>query len=475
MTAPRISKIHLGSNASLFGIGHGRPSISWSFERDDSTVDDFRQDAYQLRVRRGSSVAEYEIDSSDNIEQAWPLKEADLRSRERGKVAVRSRSDRGVWTEWSEQAFEVALLEPSDWSASFVTLTEKQPEHAPKRPFYTRTSFSLDATALKKIKEEGGRIYATALGLYHVELNGHRVGEHCLAPGWQSYSHRLHYQTYEVDPEFFVQGENVIGGVIGEGWYAGRMSEGYVRRNIWGQDIALQLQLEYPGGKVITDESWTGSYGPLLGSEIYDGETFDIGLVDKAWSTAHSTSWQGKPMRRLSSPSSRLLVAPQTPPIRRTLEISPVDVITTPKGKKILDFGQNFSGWVKIKHIPAKTSANRFSPFIQIRHAEVLDHGEIGMRPLRSAKATDTIYFGPEAYENWEPFLTFHGFRYAEVTGIDVEADNFVGVVIHSDMTPTSSFSCSHNGLNRLYQNVQWGWRGNTVGLPTDCPQRDER
>lgn len=458
--SPTITKLTFGRNASAIGIGQARPSLTWRFAQHDQTSKDWVQKSYELEITRGEAKR-YKVDSDASVDVPWPREDEAVRSREKVGVAIRACGKDGSWTDWYEDSLETALLDAGDWSADFVTTDIKPAGHLPKRPFYTRTTFSLDPSSLDRIKDDGARVYATALGVYQLELNGKRVGDHVLAPGWQSYDHRLHCQTHVVPSELFKAGENVMGAVVGEGWYAGHLTWRDHLRNLWGEEIGVRVQLEVGGQTVASGKGWEWAYGPLLGSELYDGETFDASLVDPDWSSTGSrSSW--RPVNTLTLLKSTSLIAPEAPPIRRVMEVRPVELITTPKGKKIIDFGQNVAGWAKLKTLPAGQGT------VTMRFAEVLDRGEIGMRPLRSAKATDTIFLGPSAVSDWEPVFTTHGFRYVEVTGLEVKLEDFTAVVVYSDMERLGDFTCSHETINKLHENVVWGLRGNFVGVPTD-------
>jgi alpha-L-rhamnosidase len=452
MPDPRISKLTFGRNASPIGIQQSRPSLSWRFEQDGSSETNWKQTRYELSFIRNGKETNHKEESANNVEVPWPKDEPPLASRERATVRVRTQGG-----EWFSETVEAALLESTDWSASVIAPDLAPPATLSKRPFYARKTFTVH-------KGSSARIYATALGVYEVTVNGQRIGDHVLAPGWQSYDHRLHYQTYEVGN--LVQGENVIEAVVGEGWYSGRLTWMPDCRNIWGSEIGVMIQLEVDGKTaLVTDESWEWSYGPLLASELYDGETYDAGIQASNWRSTKTI-----PIVTTN------LIAPEAPPIRRTEELKPIELIITPAGKKIIDFGQNFVGWIKIQSLPKSSRQNEA---VTLRYAEVLEKKELGIRPLRSAKATDKVYLGTEELKQWEPKFTTHGFRYCEVSGpsslFDDFAQNFVGVVVHSDMERIGDFTCSHDMVNKLHQNVVWSLRGNFVGLPTDCPQRDER
>lgn len=248
------------------------------------------------------------------------------------------------------------------------------------------------------------RLYATAHGIYQVEINGKVVGDELLAPGWQSYNHRLHYQTYDVS-QYVEDGENVVGAYIAEGWYAGRLGRPGVS-NIWGERLSFLGQLEVDGKVVCaTDSSWEWLQGPILSAEIYNGEIFDTTLDDPSWSTTTSSTTPNGLVEDVGFPSAKL-IAPDAAPVRRIMEIEPIELITTPKRKKVLDFGQNLVGWLKILvDIPGNRGET-----VVIKHAEVLEHGELGTRPLRTAKAENVIHLGGKT-KGYESRFSWYGFR----------------------------------------------------------------
>jgi len=461
MSAPRISKLTFGRNASAIGIGQDRPLLSWRYEQDENTTQSWKQAAYEIKVKRNDKSSTHQVESSNNVDIPWPKDEASLKSRESAEVSIRAKGPESAWTELFTSTVEVALLDSSDWSALVVGPDIAPPASTAKRPFYLRRTFSLDNVAGTR------RIYATAPGVYEISINGKRIGDHVLAPGWQSYNHRLHYQTYEIDEGVLNKGDNLIEVTVGEGWYSGRLTWAEQKRNIWGSEIGAQIQVELDGKVVAaTDTKWEWSYGQLLSSELYDGEVYDIGQPQSEW----------RQTKTIPLPPKAKLIAPEAPPIRVTEVIKPVELISTPSHKKIIDFGQNLVGWVKVRNLPARSTPNEC---ILLRFAEVLEKGELGVRPLRSAKATDKVFLGEKGIAEWQPTFTTHGFRYCEVSGpaslLDKYAENFEAVVVHSDMERIGDFTCSHELVNQLHRNVVWGLRGNFVGLPTDCPQRDER
>ncbi|WP_406131158.1 family 78 glycoside hydrolase catalytic domain [Streptomyces sp. NBC_00989] len=458
------------------GIGESAPRLSW---RTVTDTGDWHQAAHQVEITAadGTVLADTgRVESSASVLVPWPG--PDLGSRQRVGVRVR------VWGDteeepspWSGTAYaETGLLEPADWTARPITPDPITPAEEPLPAALLRRDFTLTGPVAS------ARLYITAYGVHEAEINGEHVGDHVMAPGWTSYQHRLRYQTFDVTP-LLRTGENTIGALLGEGWYTGRLGFHGGRRAIYGEHRALLAQLEigYADGTtqtVRTDEHWSTTTGPVLRSEIYDGEAYDARRERPGWSApGHEVSYWKK-VTELPSPRAEL-VAPTGPPVRRTQTVAPVDVITTPSGKTVLDFGQNLVGRLRVR------VSGPAGHEITLRHAEVLEHGELSTRPLRFAAATDTYVLRGEGVEGdedeggetYEPHFTFHGFRYAEIGNWPGPLDptDIKAVVLHTDMTRTGWFECSDPLVNRLHENVVQGMRGNFLDVPTDCPQRDER
>jgi alpha-L-rhamnosidase len=458
--APRAEQL-----ADTLGIGKPAPRLSWQIK---TTVRDWRQQAYEIRADAtdGATLWTSGIVRSDaSVLVAWPG--PPLRSRER--VAVRVR----VWgtgdaqpSEWSEPAtIETGLLDPEDWEAGFIAAPEQSGGDLP--PVLLRKDFVVRDGLV------AARIYATACGVYELELNGQRVGDEVLAPGWTSYHHRLRYQTHDVT-HLIRPGDNAIGGWLADGWWRGsygwnRLGERYGRRTA----LLTQLELRYADGTtdmVGTDETWSTAASPLLRSSIYDGEHYDARLVRDGWSQPGGATDGWTPAEPVD-PRVGEFVAPIGPPVRRTGELAPASVTRIDEHTHLLDFGQNLAGRLRISVSgPAGTT-------IEMRHAEVLENGRLSLRPIRTAAAHDVYVLSGDGIEVWEPRFTYHGFRYAEVTGWpgDPSPGAVVAVICHDDMPETGEFSCSDLLLERLHENVRWSMRGNFVSVPTDCPQRDER
>ncbi len=444
-----------------FGIGEPRPRLSWTI----SASAQWRQAGYELEIVRRSGANTHVVRSPEQILVPWP--DEPLGSRERATVRVRVEGRDGSRSGWSPAAeIEAGLLEPSDWSARPVGgAWPEDPDSDDRRPALVRRAFEVTGQIAK------ARVYASAHGLYELEINGMQVGDDALSPGWTVYAKRLRYHTYDVTA-LLRDGENVIGSWLGDGWYRGRLGWRGGFRNLFGSDLSLiaQLEIHYVDGRtqtIATDAGWLAATGPIVRTGNYDGEDYDARDERPGWSSPgyDPVGWTPVAVRD-RDPAT--LVAPTGPPVRCTQELAPVAVLTTPSGRQVLDFGQNLVGRLRIR-----VRGHRGDRVV-IRTAEVLQDGELYQRPLRDARSADTyVLAGRPEGEEWEPRFTFHGFRYAEIEG-QAELDA-IARVYHSDLERTGWFSCSDPLLERLHENVVWSMRGNFVDIPTDCPQRDER
>ncbi|KAJ3579103.1 hypothetical protein NPX13_g1462 [Xylaria arbuscula] len=471
--AVSISQVSFEHHRVALGIGEPSPRISWRFEGD---AGNWSQSGYSIEVARQGNTDVFNVTSSDSVLVDWPT--VALSSAESATVRVRSYGgDSGGDTDWSEPvSVETGLLSDEDWFGAQMIAADKPTEQdAPHQPILLRKDFSLDTNVTS------ARLYITAYGVYEASINGQRVGDAVLAPGWQSYQHRLVYDTYDVTSLLAGNSNNTIGIQVGEGWYAGRI--GFeTSRNIWGDTLgafALLVVTNADGTSemITTDLTWSSSTGAITTSEIYDGEFYNSVNDQPGWNTpdftppANASKWIG--VRALESPLGRL-TAPDGPPIRRLEEVVLKDVITTPAGATVLDFGQNLVGWLRLNVSgPAGTT-------IKMIHVEVLENGEIATAPLRSAKQTDTLVLSGNGTQTWEPTFTYHGFRYVQVDGwptaqTPLNDETVKAIVIHSDMQRTGQFKTSDSLLNKLVENILWSLKGNFMSVPTDCPQRDER
>lgn len=443
------------------GIGVPAPRLSWK----TSAPAGWRQTGYEVELvdgRRAERTAV--VRTGDSVLVDWPF--SPLASRERVTVRVRVHGDDGSISDWSAAAaVEAGLLEPGDWSALVVGPGwDEEPEDL-RRPPRVRRSFDVPSDVAR------ARLYVTAHGLYEAEINGRRVGDDALSPGWTVYGERLRYYTYDVTDHLIV-GDNSLGSWLADGWYRGRLGFHGGYPNLYGSDIGLiaQLEIEHVDGTrtvVVTDETWQAAPGPILTTGLYEGEHFDARLDSADWASNEDGDWTAVRARPVDHST---LVAPEGRPVRCTEELQPVSATRSPSGSCLLDFGQNISGRLRID---LEAAAGQV---ITLRHAEVTQDGEIYTRPLRGAAATDVLVHAGGRM-TWEPRFTIHGFRYAEVTGWDGEITpgSFIARVYHTDMERTGWFSSSDPLLDRLHENVRWSMRDNFVDIPTDCPQRDER
>jgi alpha-L-rhamnosidase len=438
-------------SSAVLGIGAATPRISWQVPAADAG---YAQSAYELEITTGATQA-FTVQSPDQILVPWPAEPLGSRESAQVRVRVRGHDDGDGWSEWSEPAtVEAGLLASDDWTARFVSPRDNP--HGSPAPLIAGVTNLPDGIVK-------ARLYATAYGIYLPELNGQRVGTEELAPGWTAYQYRLRYQTYDVT-ELVRPGENKLEFLVGNAWYRGRI--GFQdQKQLYGERLAVLAQLEVTteDGQVHTfgsDGTWTSRESNVLADDLYDGQTTDL----------RKQPGEPTPVDVLDA-DLNLLVAPDGPPVRITDVLPAVEITTSPSGKTLVDFGQNLVGRVRLT-----VRGGAEGDEIVVRHAEVLENGELGVRPLRTAKATDAYFLaGPDEVVLDSP-LTFHGFRYAEVTGVDgLAKEDLEAVVVGSDLQRTGWFESSNELLNQFHQNVVWGMRGNFVDVPTDCPQRDER
>lgn len=353
--------------------------------------------------------------------------------------------------------FETGILDTANWKAKWITHTMEQGESA--CPVF-RGSFPVEQNKVKS-----ARIYASALGVYEMELNGQRVGDAYFAPGWTSYHNRVQYQAYDISD--LLRENNVLAITVGNGWYKGYLNcEG--KNCFYGDRAAVcaEIRIEYEDGRTdcfVTDEGWTVSTGHIRSSELYMGERQDFTIPQMAQTGAALLGDEAIPGK---------IVAQESEPVRITVQIPAQKMFRTPKGETVIDFGQNMAGFVRVR-LPKLQG-----DMLRIRHAESLDKdGNFYVENLRSAASVDEyVYSGEDVGRTAAPHFTYHGFRYICVEGAaDVNADDFTACALHTDMKKTGKFTCSHEKVDRLQQNIEWGQRSNFFDIPTDCPQRDER
>jgi len=345
------------------------------------------------------------------------------------------------------------------------------------RPGYLRKGFTLDGAVRR------ATVYATALGLYELRLNGQRVGDHLLAPEWTDYHRRVQYQTYDVT-RLLRSGANAIGATLANGWYCGGWQ--YWEKNIramYGSEPSLlvQMEIEFADGRrqtLVSDDSWRGmADGPLRFTGIYEGVTYDARKETPGWDAPgfDDSKWVALQPRGADLKVGKL-VWQRGQPIRATRELKPVAITEVKPGVYVFAFDQNMVGHCRTKF------RGKAGETVELQHGEMRNpDGTVFLGNLLVVSQhriqIDRYTFRSDGEETFEPAFTYHGFQYVEVRGLKEKPalDSLVGVVVHSDCPEIGEFTCSEPLLNRLAQNILWSQRGNYMGVPTDCPQRNER
>ncbi len=478
----RISVQHLRTEhlENPLGIDERSPRLSWQI---GASVRNILQGAYQ--VQAAQTAAQLYASSSllwdsgkvaSDQSQAILYKGPDLQSGQRCYWRVRIWDQDDHPSNWSELAWwEMGLLEEAAWRADWIEVDwEEDPKAFNPCPFFRR-DFRIDQPV------KSARLYITAHGLYEAWLNGQRVGDQVFTPGYTDYDLRLQYQVYDVTA-LLQTGENALGAILGDGWYRGKVY-GIGSRTVYGQRLALltMLKIETADGSqvvVSTGPEWQAKSGPILKSDMKDGEVYDARLEMPGWASPgfDASAWMGV---RVAAHPKKHLVASMGVPVRRKEIFSPKAVLKTPAGETVLDFGQNLAGVVRLKVQGPKGTT------VRLRHGETLDKDgnfTVANLMLTKPKKGEIPEFQVVRYtlkgegeEAYEPRFTVHGFRYVEVAGYpgEVSAENFSAVAIYSDMPPTGKFECSDPAINQLHHNVIWSMKGNFLDIPTDCPTRE--
>ncbi len=452
----RIARLRINYLENPIGLDDPNPKLSWIL---DSPEPGAKQTHYRLTV--GSSEGESDFWDSGKVETSetrWiRYTGKPLPARTRAHITIEA------WDEDKAYTPATGFWEsgPGSWEAKWIggTLIGGPRTTIPSAKL--RKAFSVDQQVAS------ARIYITALGIYEGTLNGHRIGDWNLAPGWTDYRQRVRYQAFDISDSVQV-GQNLIEVDLGDGWYCGSLE--WRGRQLYGDRPRLLaeihiVQADGSSSVIRTDETWEHAYGSTLEGDLLAGEAFDARLNYDNW----------LPVSTFDHPEGLKIVASEEPKITITEEIKPIEVKKQnawPAPRWIFDLGQNMVGHVRLK-VDAKEGQSLF-----MRFGEVLDtDGRLYITNLRSARQTDFYACKGKGPETWEPKFTFHGFRYVELNGHTEEPlpDAITGVVVHSDTERIGWFECSDPLINQLVKNVDWGWRGNSVDVPTDCPQRDER
>ncbi len=431
-------------------IGIDSPTPSFSYKLS-STHNNTTQADYQIIISHGDDIVWDSGKCASDQSLYITYEGTALSPKTRYDIRLLITDNHGEKAEQSS-FFETGLMNCGGFKASFIT-------HGFKADLEPCAVFFKEFHSDKKVSK--ARLYISSLGIYKALINGKRINENRFAPGWTSYQKRLQYQT--IDVTGLIESQNKIEITVANGWFKGILGF-YGQGCHYGNRTALiaQLEITYVDGTfdtVFTDESWMSSTAEIRYSDIYNGETIDYSLPKQ----------EVKSVSILDQPKD-ILIAQSCEPVKITERIPAKALLTSPKGEKIIDFGQNLSGVVEAKIKAARGTT------IKLYHAEALDeNGNLFTTNLRTAKACDTfICSGGD--DTFLPEFTYHGFRYIRIEGLDeINIDNFTACVMHTDLEKTGAFSCSDDKINRLFQNIDWTLRANFFDIPTDCPQRDER
>ncbi len=474
VTNPRV-EYHPGNAA----IDVKKPRFSWELTGEGKNR---RQTAYELQVLDEREVVwnsgRVKSNATNQVEYAGPP----LKSNSQYRWTVTSYDENDRASTVSGGMFRTGLLRFSDWRGQFIShyagydTTDLYRDLYLPPARYLRKEFTV---ADKQIKS--ATAYTTALGLYELRINGEKVGEQMFLPGWTDYNKRLYYQTFDVT-DLLTTGDNAVGVVLADGWYAGYIGYALLTRQdrvreFYGVNPAFmgQIHVEYTDGTteiIASDETWQSNTGPILEADILMGETYDARLEQTGWDRPGFDTTDWKKPRRYTYPDGKLQAYPGEY-VQPRERLKPVKMTEPAPGTYIYDLGKNIAGIIELRvDVPAGTE-------ITIRYGELLRDEDGGLMTgnLRMARATDTYVAKGGGTEIWQPRFTYHGFQYVELTGLPTKpaADAVTGIFLSSIATDAGEFSSSNPMNNQLFENIKTTQAANFFEVPTDCPQRDER
>ncbi|MFA9478084.1 family 78 glycoside hydrolase catalytic domain [Phycisphaerales bacterium AB-hyl4] len=467
------------NRASPPAVDVANPRLGWTLHAPSDATRNSWQSAYQIQV--ASSLEKLAADTVDLWDSEKTASRRTTQVRYDGQPLASAQQcfwRVRVWDEadrqsgWSNPAvWTMGILSREAWQARWIGVEAAIPHPAP----FFRYDFKVE----KGIRR--AHLYATACGLYRMHINGAALADNVLAPEWTDYHRRIQYQGYDVT-DCLQRGDNVIGACVGDGWYAGRIGitfavPGASPRGIYGRHLALlaQLHIEFDDGEqcvIATDDGWRYSLkGPIRTADLLDGIHYDARQEMPGWDAAGFDDADWQPVVERKAPAGRL-VAQANEPVRVGQRIAPQRMLEPVPGVYVFDLGQNVTGWVRLK------LAGRRGQAIQLRHAEMLsEDGHIYTENLRTASQTDTYHCRGGGEEVFEPVFTYHGFQFVEVSGLsqrpaltDLEA-----CAVWTSAPEAGDLTCSNTLYNQIFSNIRWTQRNNLIGVPTDCPQRDER
>jgi alpha-L-rhamnosidase len=377
-------------------------------------------------------------------------------------------------TAWSEPAsWTMGLLHYKDWTGRWIGFDKYFPTDNEEAGRLSARYFRKEFSITKKVKS--ATAYIMGLGLYELYINGKKVGDQVLAPTPTDYTQNIKYNVFDVT-SLLTEGKHAIGVILGNGrFYAMRQAKPYKVKSFGFPKMQFQVLITYTDGSsetIKTDDSWKGTAeGPITANNEYDGEEYDARKELTGWSSVGFNDANWLKAQYVQEPGGTY-EAQLNANMKVMQDLNPVAITKKADGKYIIDYGQNFSGWVKMKVNGVAGTK------VTLRFAESLEeNGELFTTNLRDAKSTDVYILKGGATEEWEPKFTYHGFRYVEVSGYPGVAakDNFTGRLVYDDLATVGSFNSSNSLLNQIYKNSWWGIASNYKGMPVDCPQRNER
>jgi alpha-L-rhamnosidase len=497
------TKLKCENRVNPLGIDATPPRLSWNLESrrrgEGQTAWQILAASTPARLARnqGDLWDTDKISSADSLNVGYGG--TPLRSGQRVFWKVRVWDREGRPSSYSDPAFfEVALLTPNDWQAAWITRKSSGP--IPEAKAYDdhpapllRKEFALE----KKIAR--ARAYVSGLGYYELRLNGERVGDQVLDPGWTSYAQRVLYSTYDVTAQL-QRGQNTVGLMLGNGWFNPLPLRMWKRFNLRealtvGEPRAIvQIVIEFVDGTsqtIATDETWRVSDGPILRNSVYLGEVCDARREQPGWDKAGFDDSRWETAVLAEEPKLGLLRAQDAPPIRITRTLKPVKLTEPRPGVFIFDFGQNFSGWTRLRvrgdagtRVRLRSgellypdgTLNGMTAVVGQTKAGGTNYQYDGVGQPKTAFQLDEYILKGQGMEVFTPRFTFHGFRYVEVTGFPgkptIEA--LEGLRLNSDVPSAGTFECSNDLFNRIQQMVLWTELANLFSVQSDCPHREK-
>lgn len=480
-SAWEITKIRIDHGESPIHVASASPGFSWILSADGKNQ---RQTAYRIQIADNQANIQSGIGNIANTEKITSSESTNVHL---SSLTLKSNTDYWVKiTAWNQDEtetsavsnFSTSLLSSGDWKAQWIGIAdgianaESKPaldDWLANRTQYLRKSFQLN----KEIKR--ARAFVSGVGQYELSINGNKIGDFVLAPAKTHYSERTLFDVFDVKNHLST-GDNAVGIHLAQGWYSPIAKYVGWRMSMYGLPRAiLQLEVEYADGskeQIVSDQTWKAGFGPVIFNSIYDGETYDARLESPNWDKPgfDDACWiaatvMDKPCKELKT---------QTMPPERVIKtFTPAQSYRKNASTVIYDMGQNFSGWTKIKVTGSKGAT------VKIRHAEQINAGEsptLNVSTNREALNTDIYILKGEDAEEYEPRFTCHGFRYAEVSVEgNAEIAAVTGRVVATDVAQTSALQTDNDLINHIHHCTLWSQISNMQGLPTDCPQRDER